>query len=248
MAQTPHNPLEGDIPEMSIDLHDGTDEQISIIIVHKDRPEYLNILLQSISVCSFNNNYEIIVVDNASDEESQGFLKDIEGEVKVVRNDKNLYWSAAANKGVEAASKSSRYFVFMHCDCVVLNPGWLDLLVSVSQSQGAALVGTDQSSYVLQKQKIDFIQEWCVLISRECFDDCGPWPETLPLVGHSFIFSFKAQRAGYKPQVMKNPIVHHYRIFSLEDVNIWEKMLESASKNIPELLRDMQTEQLKSNI
>src|SRR3990167_4211660 len=84
----PHNPLEGDRPEFTINLHDGSDEQVSIIIVHKDRPEYLNICLQSITVTSFNNNYEIIVVDNGSGKESQDFLNDIESEakVKVVRN------------------------------------------------------------------------------------------------------------------------------------------------------------------
>ena len=31
--EMPHNPLEGDRPEMSMQLHDGTEEQISIIVV-----------------------------------------------------------------------------------------------------------------------------------------------------------------------------------------------------------------------
>ena len=71
MSITPHNnadlaynPLEGNRPELSVKLHESSNEHISIIIVHKDRPEYLNICLQSIAVTSFNNNYEIIVVDN----------------------------------------------------------------------------------------------------------------------------------------------------------------------------------------
>jgi hypothetical protein len=62
-SQMSYNPLEGDRPELSVKLHENTDEHVSIIIVHKDRPEYLNICLQSIAVTSFNNNYEIIVVD-----------------------------------------------------------------------------------------------------------------------------------------------------------------------------------------
>ncbi len=44
----PHNPLEGNRPELTLNLESNSDEQISIIIVHKDRPEYLNICLQSI--------------------------------------------------------------------------------------------------------------------------------------------------------------------------------------------------------
>ena len=64
MVDIPHNPLEGDKPELNLSLQSNSEEQISIVIVHKDRPEYLNICLQSIAVTSVNNNYEIIVVDN----------------------------------------------------------------------------------------------------------------------------------------------------------------------------------------
>ena len=77
-TNVPFNPLEGERPELNIKMHDGSDEQVSIFIVHKDRPEYLNICLQSIAVTSINNNYEIIVIDNNSGQESQDFLDSIE--------------------------------------------------------------------------------------------------------------------------------------------------------------------------
>jgi GT2 family glycosyltransferase len=240
----PYNPLEGPPADLTLDLHDATDEQVSIIIVHKDRPTYLNICLQSITNCSNNNNYEIVVVDNASGKESQDFLEEIKDEVTLVRNEKNLYWSAAANRGAEAASKSSKYLIFMHCDTVVLNPGWIDLMVSVSQARNSGLVGIDQSSYSLQGQKMDFVPEWCMLTTRDCWKACGGFPEELPMIGHSFIYSFNANRLGYSPQIMKNPVVHHYHVFSLEDVSIWEKMLEGASGNIPKILRGLQSESL----
>lgn len=237
---TPHNPLEGERPEMVFNLHDGSDEQVSIIIVHKDRPEYLNICLQSIAVTSFNNSYEIIVVDNGSGQESQSFLDDIEGEVKVIRNEKNLYWGPAANKGAAAADKNSKYLIFLHCDVVVLNPAWIDLLVNVSESQGAGMVGVELQSYFMQNQKVDFIQEWCLLMTKDCWRDIGPFPESLPQIGTSFIMTMKAQQRGYKPQVMKNPICHHYRIFSL-DINEYERLTEQAMVNIPKLMRELQT-------
>ena len=247
MTMTPHNPLEGDRAELRLKLHDGSDEQISIIIVHKDRPEYLNILLQSIAVTSYNNNYEIIVVDNASGKESQDFLKEIEGEVKVVRNDKNLYWSGACNRGAEAASKNSKYLIFLHCDVVIISHGWLDLLVNVAEAQGSGMVGVEMSSYYLEQNKVDFIQEWCCLMTRDCWAECGPWIEELPLVGHAFMMTLKAQHNGYQPQVMKNAICHHYRIFSV-DINTHEKMTEAAMATIPKLLRDVQSTPVRSSI
>lgn len=237
----PHNPLEGDRPELSIKLHDGSEEQVSIIIPHRNRPEYLNICLQSIAVTSFNNNYELIVVDNGSDDEdTQAYLDEIEGDVKVVRNKENLYWGPAINKGVEVADKNSKYFIFMHCDVVILNPGWIDLLINVSESQGAGVVGTELSSYFMQNQKIDFIQEHCMLTTRECWEECGPFPDKLPQIGPSFIFSIKAQMRNHKPQIMRNPICHHYRIFSL-DISEYERLTEQAMVVIPQLLRDAQS-------
>jgi len=240
MLESAHNPLEGDRPEMSIKLHQNTDDHVSIIVVHKDRPEYLNICLQSIAVTSFNNNYEIIVVDNGSGKESQEFLKDIEGEVKVVRNEKNLYWSAACNKGVQAADKNSKYFIFMHCDLVVLNPAWIDLLVNVAEAQQSGFVGIDTQSYMMGNQKVEFLQEYILLMTRETWDDIGPWPEELPQVGNAFIMTMRAQNKGHKPQIMKNQIVHHYRIFSL-DISDFERMTEQAMSILPKLLNDVQS-------
>jgi len=238
-----HNPLEGNRPELSVKLHDSTDEHVSIIVVHKDRPEYLNICLQSIAVTSFNNNYEIIVVDNGSGKESQDFLDEIEGEVKVVRNEKNLYWSAAANKGVQAADKNSKYFIFLHCDVVILNPAWIDLLLNVSESQQSGFVGIDTQTYMMGNQRVDFLQEYVLLITREAWDDIGPWPEQLPQIGPSFILTLKAQSRGHKPQIMKNQIIHHYRIFSL-DISEFERMTEQAMVTLPKLMSDVQSRPL----
>lgn len=234
----PYNPLEGPRPELTVDLHDGSDEQVSIIIVHRNTPDYLNICLQSVHILSNMNNYEVIVVDNNSDQETQEYLSELEQEgIKVVRNDSNLYWSGACNRGVRAADKNSKYFVFLHSDVVVLNSGWIDLLINVATSQGSGLVGIEMASYSVQGNKTDFIQEWCMLMTKDCLDDIGPWPEELPVVGHSFVMSMRAQVKGYKPQCMRNPVVHHYKYFGL-DPNEYEVMCENAMSMIPKLMKE----------
>lgn len=232
----PHNSLLGERPELTINLHDGTDEQISIVIVHKDRPEYLNICLQSITVNSTANNYQLIVVDNASGQDSQDYLDEIEGEVEVVRLQKNMYWSAAANRGVSVADRNSKYIVFLHADIAVLNPAWLDILINVAESQSAGIVGVENQSYFFQNNKIDFIQEWCMLMTRECWNDIGPWAEELPMVGGAFIMSIRAQHKGYRPQIVSNNLLHHYRLFSL-NINEYEKLVENAQQELPRLIQ-----------
>jgi glycosyltransferase involved in cell wall biosynthesis len=241
-SNTPYiyNPLTGDRPELVVPLHDGTEEQVSIIVVHNDKPEYLNICLQSIFVSSINNNYEVIVVDNGSGKESQDFLDEIKDEVKVIRCEKNLYWGPAIAKGVQVADRNSKYYVFLHHDVVITNRAWLDMLINVSTHHGSGMVGVELGRFILQDQPVDFIQEWCLLMTKEAWRDMGPPPETLPQIGTSFIMTTLAQKKGYKPQIMRNPICHHYRVFSL-DVNEFEKLAESAKVEIPRLIREIQT-------
>jgi glycosyltransferase involved in cell wall biosynthesis len=236
-----HNPLEGAPAELTIPLHDGTEEQVSIVVVHNDKAPYLNLTLQSIALATINNNYEMIVVDNNSGKESQDFLDAIEEDgIKVIRNEKNLYWSAAANKGAAHVSKNSKYIVFMHHDVVVLNSAWLDLMINVAESQNSGMVGLELGQYYMQNQKVDFVQEWCVLFSKQSWKELGPFPETLPQIGHSFIMTMKAQIKGHKPQVMRNPVCHHYRTFSV-NINEFERFTERAMQEIPRLMRDLQS-------
>lgn len=240
-----HNPLEGSKPQLSVNTLNSSsvDDQISIIVVHRDRPEYLNILLQSIAVTSLNNNYEIIVVDNGSQlKDAQDFLDDLEknSECKIIRNKDNLWFPTAANQGAKAADPRSKYFVFMHYDTVVLNPAWLDLMINVACSQDSGLVGVSMNAYNIDKQRVDFIEEWCMLLTRECYETCGPFCEDMPVVGASFLYTLQAQYADFKPQVVKNALVHHYAAFSV-DVNSFENYSSVAMSSLPMHIRNMQS-------
>lgn len=227
--------------EVKIDLaRANVQDSVSIVIVHKDKPEYLNIALQSIAVNSINNNYEIIVVDNSSGQDTQVFLDDLEKDVKVVRSDKNLYFSAAANLGFRHADKNSKYIIFLHHDVVILNPAWIDLLINIAEANKSGLVGVEAGSYLIGNQKAEFVQEWCVLITRQCFEKISGFPEQLPLVGNAFISTLRAQQEGFKPQVMKNNIAHHYKVFAI-DVNNFEKLTEEAMALMPKIVSQAQS-------
>ena len=223
---------------MSIPLPDGSNEQVSIVVVHRDRPDLLSICLQSIHVMSNLNNYECIVVDNNSGQETQEYLDVLQEEgIKVIRNKENVYWSKAANQGAYAADPHSKYLVFMHSDTVVLDQSWLDIMTNISEARGAGMVGTELGVYYVHKQRAEFVQEWCVLMSRRCWEDCGPWPEELPMVGMSFIMTRRAQVRGHKPQASNNRLVHHYKALSM-DPNQFERMAESSMATIGRLMMD----------
>lgn len=239
----PISQLDADKPQFVLDLKNNLNDSVSIVIVHKDKPEFLNICLQSITVMSSNNNYEIIVVDNGSGPETQKFLDEIETHIKVIRNAKNLYWSTAANQGLKAINPNSKYVIFMHCDVVILNPSWMDLLINVCESNNSGMVGIESGNCKLFNQTVPFVQEWCVLFSKEAIERIGSWPEELPMIGHSFIMTLKTQVRGFKPQVMQNNIAHHYKIFSL-DVNEFERMEEESKTMLPMIYQKAQSRTL----
>jgi GT2 family glycosyltransferase len=112
-------------------------------------------------------------------------------------------------------------------------------LINISESSDSGLVGLEFQSYYMQNQKVDFIQEWCMLVTRDCWEEAGPFDERLPIVGSSFVFTLSAQSKGYKPQVMKNIIAHHYKIFSF-DINDYERIVERAMVTIPQIIRENQ--------
>ena len=238
----PVNPLENPTGErpLQIPLGDGSDQMVSVIIVHHNRPAMLNLCVQSVHVMSNLNNYEMIVVDNASDQETQEYLDVLRDEgIKVVRNDSNIYWSKAANQGVAVADPNSKYFVFLHDDVVILDRSWLDILVNISEGRRSGLVGTEFSHYFIQRQKTDFLQEWCLLMSRQCWQDIGPWPEELPLVGQSFIMTYRAHMKGHNPQVTGNKIAHHYKDFFM-DPSEFERISEAALGQVGRLMQAAQ--------
>lgn len=224
---------------LDISLPEGSNEPISIIIVHHERPEFLNICLQSLHIMSNLNNYEVIVVDNASkDPETGPYLDVLEEEgIKVIRNKENLYWSAAANKGAAMANKDAKYLIFLHCDVVILNQAWIDILINVAVANGSGMVGLEVAKYTINNKLSGFIPEHCVLITRECWEDCGPWNEELPIIGNAFVFTWRAKAKGYNPQAMTNPIVHHYKAFAFETPEEYNAAGEKFRTILPRLIQ-----------
>lgn len=240
---SPHNVLEGDRPELTINLNDGTDERVSIVVVHRDRPELLNMCLQSIAITSVNNNIEVIVVDNASTtRDALDYLEVLEKEpdIKLIRNETNRWWAAACNQGARAADRKSKYIVFMHQDCTVLNPAWIDLMISIGEAQGSGFIGLEEGHFTYDRKKIPYVREWCLMVSRDCWRDCGPFAEELKQVGSSFVMTIAAQRFGYKPTIVgKLSLVHHYLAFSMDNSE-FEKMGEQSAAMIPKLINAIQ--------
>lgn len=86
------------------------------------------------------NDTEVIVVNNASTDETREVLTHFAGLVRVVDNDTNRSFVDACNQG--AAVAEGKYLVFLNNGTVVL-PGWLEHLVeTVERDASAGAVGS----------------------------------------------------------------------------------------------------------
>ncbi len=104
--------------------------RVSIII-----PTFNNIALTRQCLDALNRNtpdgrYEIVVVDNASNDGTVEFLREKEnaGELRVICNPKNLGFARACNQGAQNAR--ANYILFLNNDTEV-QPGWLDPLLHI---------------------------------------------------------------------------------------------------------------------
>ena len=79
--------------------------------------------------------YAIIVIDNASGEETAQYLDNVRSEgsprVSIIRNKKNLGFIKAANQGI--AASSAPYVCLLNNDTLVTK-GWLKEMVAISES------------------------------------------------------------------------------------------------------------------
>lgn len=103
----------------------------SVILVNYNGRDDLATCLPSIQSQSIDAAYEVIVVDNDSDDGSVAFVRDRFPDVRVVENHENRWFSGGNNDGVAVAN--GRYLVFVNPDAEV-DHDWLETLLAPFES------------------------------------------------------------------------------------------------------------------
>ena len=112
----------------------------SIIIPVFNKAEFTFQCLRSLVREVDFRDAEVIVIDNASTDETRELLSHFRGLVRVIQNEENRGFVDACNQG--AAVARGRYLVFLNNDTVVL-PGWLEGLVeTVERDERTGAVGS----------------------------------------------------------------------------------------------------------
>jgi GT2 family glycosyltransferase len=190
------------------------------------------------SVCNIDyQNYEIIVVDNASTDNS---LENIRGkfpEAKIIKNESNLGFAEGNNVGIREVN--SHYVMLLNDDAVVGKDILKDLTAAIEERKNIGIAGPMILYYNdpdriwsaggrvslfgfashwgkgLARRScnspclVDYINGCAILIKKEVIDKIGLLDSTYFLYFEDSDFCFRARAAGYESLYVPSPAVWH---------------------------------------
>lgn len=112
---------------------------------------------------------QLVIVDNGSDEETAGALRDLPPERGVViRNETNLGFAAANNQGY--AKATGDIIIFLNSD-IAADPAWLNLVAD--DVKDGALYGPSLQQQLVYGLWLPYIEGWCVAATRATWEKVG---------------------------------------------------------------------------
>jgi len=204
------------------------EQLVSIIIVNYNGIQFLPKCLDSI-ISNYYKNYEIILVDNNSTDNSIGYVKEKFPHVKIIKLDKNYGYAEPSNIGAKEAKGDFLYFLnndtILHVDSIVE-------LVKASQDPDIAI---GQSLLLKPDETVDSAGDFIttmgiayrshnkpsslkpilsargasMIIKRKVFWDLGGFDKKFFASFEDVDLGWRAWIYGYKVVLIPNSIVYH---------------------------------------
>lgn len=222
--------------------------RVSVIILTFNNLDLTRACLDSVLERSAYPNLEVIVVDNASSDDTPAYLEEfgrLHPEVKVVLNSENLGFAAGNNVGLSIATGD--YLVVLNNDTVV-TPGWvLSLLRHFQAVPSLGLLGpvtgnignearieisypdlshmpAEALNYTLahmgQRYPMRNVAFFCVMLPRSTYERCGDISEDY---GLGFFedddYCRKVEAEGLAIACAEDVFVHHHLSASFNKMN-----------------------------
>ena len=103
---------------------------VSICIVTYNSQDYITECIKSIKEKTISTNYEILIIDNASKDNTISHIEDC-GNIKLIKNNKNTGFANAANSIAKKAQ--GKYILFLNPDMILKNEA-IDVLFKTAEN------------------------------------------------------------------------------------------------------------------
>lgn len=210
--------------------------KVSIIIPNYNGAKYIKECIDSVYNQTYKD-YELIVVDNASSDNSNEIIEENYPEIKLIKNDTNTGFSIAVNQGIKESK--GEYALLLNNDTLA-EPTWLEALVNTIEKDKKIFSVCSKMIQYYNNDKIDDAgDEYCVLgwawkrgdgkstteytkteeVFSSCagaaiyrkatFDEIGYFDENFFAYMEDVDISYRAKIYGYKNVYCADAKIHH---------------------------------------
>lgn len=228
----------------------------SIILLTHNQIDYTKKCIESIRC--HTQDYEIIVVDNGSEDETLPYLLEQE-DITVIANKENEGFAKGNNQGVKKATGD--IILFMNNDTVVTS-GWLESLQktlysrddigfagpvsnNISGNQQIPVTYNQETLEGLEAFAADYVKEktgekkkvlrlvgFALACKKKVLDDIGLFDESFGIGNfEDDDLCLRALRKGYKLYIAQDSFVHHYGSITFKNSPINYNQLMYMNKN-----------------
>jgi len=210
---------------------------VSIIILNYNGKNFLENCIESIK-SQTNGNYEIVVVDNASPDNSGRKIALKYSEHKFILNEKNVGVPEGLNIGIK--NSSGEFIILMNND-IKVTKGWLENFFYAYEKHGLALYqpkflkmnepeildgtgdminlfgfgfardkGQKNNEEHNEIEEVSYASGTCMFLPRKIIDEIGYFDKKLFAYHEELDFGWRARLCGYKSFYVPQTIIHHF--------------------------------------
>ena len=216
---------------------------VSIVILNYNAGELLLNCVESIFKTKYDN-FEVIVVDNSSKDDSHNKCKEKFGKIRLIENEENLGYCEGNNVGIRQAK--GNFLVILNPDTIV-EPTWLQELLSAYNRYGEGLYqpkilslyekkilqstgnmlhllgfgfardkGVVDNNQHSKVEQIGYASGTCLFTSLEVIKKIGLLDSFLFLYHDDLDLGWRAAQMGIKSYYVPSAIIYHAESYTLK--------------------------------